>query len=111
MQKVNIKLVHWTLLVCLLSACSGGSNSAAVDLCKTAVQDRMTDSNAKFADDMASKAVAGADGIVVLNSSFSGERTDNGATVPYTQTFSCSVAMTDEQGNSNPRVIRMQINW
>jgi hypothetical protein len=108
---VTLKFVATIAGVVVLAACAGGGNSAAVEVCKTAVQERMTDQNAKFADNMSESVTTQPDGTIVINSSFTGERLENGTPVPYTQTFTCSVAPTDEKGNTNPRVIRMQINW
>lgn len=105
------KLLLALVASALVSACSSGGNSAAVAICKAAVEERMTDQNAKFDPGMAGAAVVNAEGIVVIESSFSGERTENSQVVPYTQTFSCSVQMKDDQGKENPRLIRMQINW
>jgi len=107
MQKLSLLI----LVAFAISGCSSGGNSKAAELCKAAVQERMTDANATFHKGIADSAVTNADGTVVITSSYSGERSDSGQMVPYTQTFTCSVALKDDQGKDNPRVIRMQINW
>jgi hypothetical protein len=101
-------------LLVLLTAtgCTDKNTKAAVQACESAVRERLTDSNAVFdAGAMAKSATPAENNTLVINSAFKGSKIENGASKEYQQKFSCTLAMKDAAGASNPSVIRVVIDW
>lgn len=91
-----------------LAACGGGEVGEAVELCRKAVDQRLTDQAAEFDTKAMKKAATIAeDGTITINAHI---RFRVGTSDEGTQPFSCVVSTKNEKGEYDPRLIRMEID-
>lgn len=91
-----------------LAGCGGGEVGEAVELCRKAVNARLTDQAAEFDTSAMQKAATIADdGTITIREHI---RFRTGTSDEGTQPFSCVVSTKNEKGEYDPRLIRMEID-